>query len=182
MTWDRRPRYDGYDILDRYLRYEAWTLRHFIDRCRDVSTAQLHQQFDIGHQTAHDTIVHIIENLEVWTDLMRERAVRQLPPLSDDVESYLQRFDAAMADFTDCAQTLVAGGRLNARYLDALDDPPKAKTFGGTILHVLTHTTVHRWELQHILQRLGLDDLIEGDVLSWEARFRQEALRKMNGG
>jgi uncharacterized damage-inducible protein DinB len=164
------------DILDRYLGYEAWTLRYFIDRCRQVSPAQLHQQFDISHGTLHATLAHIIGNIEVWTDLMRERPVRSLPPLPETTEDYLERFDAAMADFADCARGLVVEGRLDATYVDVLDTPPEPKTFGGTLLHVLTHTTVHRWEIQHMLQRLGLGDLIEGDVLSWEWRMHHPAL------
>ena len=163
------------DILDRYIRYEAWTLRHLIERCHELSPDQLRQPFDIGNGTVHDTLTHIIENVEVWTDLMRERAVRELPALSASVENYLQRFDASMADFTDCARVLAGEGRLDATYVDVLDNPPAPKTFGGTLLHVLTHTTVHRWEMQHMLQRLGLADLIEGDVLSWEARIQFQA-------
>ena len=69
------------DILDSYLGYEAWTLRYFIERCRDVSLAQLQQSFDIGLGTVHATLTHIIGNMEVWTDLLRERPVRHLPPL-----------------------------------------------------------------------------------------------------
>lgn len=159
------------DILDRYLGYEAWTLRHFIERCREVSSAQLHQQFDIGHGTIHDTVAHVIGNVETWTDLMRERPIRNLPS-AGTVDSYLQRFDDAMADFADCARGLAAAGRLDDMYMDVLDNPPTSKTFGGTLLHVLTHTTVHRWEIQHMLQRLGLHDLIEGDALSWERRIQ----------
>ncbi|HEU5376207.1 MAG TPA: DinB family protein [Ktedonobacteraceae bacterium] len=155
-------------ILDRYLGYEEWTLRHFIERCREISPSDLHQHFDIGPGTVHDTLAHIIHNIEAWTDMMRESPVRELPPLSDNADSYLQRFNDAMADFTDLAHTLSAEGRLDGTYKDVLDSPPQPKTFGGTILHVLTHTTVHRWEVQHMLQRLGLSDLIEGDVLGWE--------------
>lgn len=160
------------DILDRYLGYEAWTLRYFINRCRDISPSQLHQPFDIGHGTVHATVEHIISNLESWTDLMRERPVRHLPPLAATADNYLQRFDDAIADFADCARMLVAEGRLDETYMDVLDTPPESKTFGGTLLHVLTHTTVHRWEIQHMLQRLGLDDLIEGDALSWDTKNR----------
>ena len=160
------------DILDRYLGYEAWTLRHFIARCAELSPKQLYQPFDVGPGSVQATLSHIIANLETWTDLLRERPVRQLGPFQDQVEDYLRRFDAAMADFTDCARTLAAAGRLDATYLDVLDTPPQPKTFGGTVLHVLTHTTVHRWELQHMLQRLGLRDLLEGDALSWEQQAR----------
>ncbi len=160
------------DILDRYLSYEAWTLRYFIERCRELIPAQLHQPFDIGHGTVHDTINHIIGNIEVWTDLMRERPVRDLPLLATNPDSYLQRFDAAMADFAAFARLLATEGRLDESYLDVLDTPPQPKTFGGTLLHMLTHTTVHRWEIQHMLQRLGLSDLIEGDALGWEMKHR----------
>lgn len=160
------------DILDRYLDYEAWTLRHFIMRCRELTPSQLQQSFDIGHGTVHATVAHIIDNLEIWTDLMLERDIRRFPPLVATADSYLQRLDEAMADFAACACMLVAEGRLDETYVDVLATPPKSKTFGGTLLHVLTHTTVHRWEMQHMLQRLGLPDLLEGDALSWETKHR----------
>ena len=160
------------DVLERYLGYEAWTLRHFIERCRELEPAQLQQRFDIGVGSVAATLAHIIGNLETWTDLMLERPVRAVIPLSASMDVCLERFEAAMADFAACARMLAATGRLDATYQDVLDNPPTAKTFGGTILHVLTHTTVHRWEMQHMLQRLGLADLLEGDVLGWEQRER----------
>lgn len=161
------------DILERYLGYEGWTLRHFIGRCGELTPAQLRQRFDIGHGTLYETLAHIIENLEMWTDLLRERPVRDLPPVPDNVEDCLKRFDAAMSDLSDCARRLAADGRLDETYVDVLDKPPTRKTFGGTVLHVLTHTTVHRWEMQHILQRLGVGELLEGDALGWERRTRE---------
>ncbi len=161
------------DILDRYLGYEAWTLRHFIDRCREVPAAQLQQQFDIGQGTIDATLRHIIRNVEAWTDLMRGDPQRQRPSMAGTIDDYLVRFDAAMAEFDGYARMLAAEGRLDDTYMDVYDDPPVSKTFGGTILHVLTHTTVHRWEMQHMLQRLGLTDLLEGDALGWEQQVRQ---------
>ncbi len=158
------------DILERYLGYESWTLRHMLARCAELSSDQLHAAFDIGPGSLHATVTHIIRNLEVWTDLMRAREVRSLPPLADNSADYLARFDAAMADFSEWARELAAAGRLDDTYFDVLDNPPQAKTFGGTLLHVLTHTTVHRWEVQHMLARSGLADVIEGDALSWEQR------------
>ncbi len=103
----------------------------------------------------HDTLAHVIGNGETWTDLMRERPVRRLPP-AETTSGHLQRFNAAMGDFADCARGLVTEGRFDEMYMDVLDNPPTPKTFGGTLLHVLTHTTMHRWEIQHILQRLAV--------------------------
>ena len=164
------------DILERYLGYETWTLRHMIMRCQELTPTQLLEPFAVGPGSLHVTLTHIIGNLEVWTDLMRAREVRALPPLEADADAYLQRFDAAMDDFSAYARTLAAQNRLDDTYLDVLDNPPQAKSYGGTILHLLTHTSVHRWEIQHMLQRLGLDDLIEGDALGWEWRRDHHAL------
>jgi uncharacterized damage-inducible protein DinB len=172
------------DILDRYLGYETWTLRHLISRCRAFTAAQLHQPFDVGPGSLHKTLDHVIRNIEVWTDLMRGSEVRNLPPLGEGagqsganvVDEYLTRFDNAMADFSALARALAAQNRLDDTYMDVLDNPPQPKTFGGTLLHVLTHTSVHRWEMQHMMQRLGIEDLIEGDALSWEWRLQQGEL------
>ena len=164
------------DMLDRYLGYERWTLRHFIVRCRELTPIQLHRKFDIGPGTVYDTMNHIIGNIEAWTDLMRERPMRQLPKLPDDIDVWLKRFDGALVDFAYFARLIVASNRLDDTYMDVLDNPPQAKTFGGTILHVLTHTTVHRWEVQHMLQRLGLRNLLEGDALSWDMRAQHGEL------
>lgn len=162
------------DILERYLGYEAWTLRYMIVRSRELTRAQLHQEFDIGNGTLHATLSHIIRNIEVWRDLMRNGlqsgGVHEYPPLHDNADNYLQRYEEAMADFSQLARELATAGRLDETYMDILDKPPTAKSYGGTILHLLTHTTVHRWEVQHILQRLGITDIIEGDALSWEAQ------------
>lgn len=172
------------DILDRYLGYETWTLRHLINRCQELTAAQLHQPFDVGPGSLHKTLDHVIRNVEVWTDLMAGREVRNLPPLGEGaeqssaslVDEYLLRFDNAMADFSALARELAAQNRLDESYIDVLDTPPQSKTYGGTLLHVLTHTSVHRWEMQHMMQRLGIKDLIEGDALSWEWRLQHGEL------
>jgi uncharacterized damage-inducible protein DinB len=160
------------DILDRYLGYEGWTTRHIITRSQELTREQLHQPFDIGQGSLHETLTHIIRNLEAWTALMRSEPETQRPPIADNTAAYFERFDAAMADFSNLARSMAAANRLDDTYLDTYDNPPVAKSYGGTILHVLTHTTVHRWEAQHILQRLGISDLIEGDALGWEMQTR----------
>jgi uncharacterized damage-inducible protein DinB len=60
--------------------------------------------------------------------------------------------------------------RWDERWVDTLEDPPQEKTYGGAILHVITHNTHHRGELLHMLARLGLEDLPEGDLMGWEMR------------
>jgi uncharacterized damage-inducible protein DinB len=79
------------------------------------------------------------------------------------------RFAAAYSDFARVARSARDAGRLNELFVDTLDVPPREKSFAAAILHVLTHDHLHRSELLHMLDRLGVQKLIEGDVLSWEA-------------
>jgi hypothetical protein len=46
------------------------------------------------------------------------------------------------------------------------------RTLGGVIAHVITHSMHHRAQAMYIMDRLGVPDIIEGDVLGWEAQAR----------
>lgn len=158
------------DILERLLRHDAWTTRQILLRCQELTDAQLDQHFDIGHESVRATLLHIIGNMEVWTDLMRGRLPRlEAPATAPSVAHLRARLDAAALDLAELSLRLAGERRLDARWTDTLDDPPRPKTYGGAIAHVLTHSHVHRGEVLHMLARLGLRDLPEGDVLSWEA-------------
>jgi uncharacterized damage-inducible protein DinB len=50
--------------------HDAWTTRQILERFRELDDSQLHQAFDIGHETVYDTLVHMIGNVRTWTDLM----------------------------------------------------------------------------------------------------------------
>ena len=166
------------DILDRLLGHDQWTKRLLLGRCLELSDAQLDQWFDTGVGSVRATLQHTIGNVEVWTDLMRgrvDRAVLHSEGQPPSVSELLERHDRASVAFAMLARQLRDEGRLDDLWVDQLDDPPKEKTYGGAIGHVLTHSHFHRAELLHMLQRLGLADLPEGDLLSWEAQARQAA-------
>ena len=63
------------------------------------------------------------------------------------------------------ANNAVLCGAVALSYEDLLRDACR-------IAHVLTHNHFHRAELLHMLARLGLPDLPEGDLLSWEQQTR----------
>ena len=161
------------DLLDRLLGQDAWTTRQILLRCRELTDEQLHRRFDVGHESVHATLVHLVGNVRIWTDLMAgtprvvDRSWRDL-----SVDELIARHDAAAADFAALARRIRDEGRLDEEWIDTLDDPPTAKTYGGAIAHVLTHDMHHRSELLHMLHRIGLPDLPQGDVLSWEAAVR----------
>lgn len=163
------------DILDRLLGHDAWATRQLLLRCRELSDEQLDRDFDIGHRSVRTTLLHIIRNMEVWTDLMAGRPVR--PDTRDDpagrsVDGLLRRLDAAAADLAAIATRIVREDRLDELWVDCLDQPPQRKSYGGAIAHVITHSMHHRAQLLYLLRCLGVSGLIEGDVLSWESELR----------
>jgi uncharacterized damage-inducible protein DinB len=105
---------------------------------------------------------------------MRERPVRRTPEQAGATPDHgLARCDAAYEEFGQFARRINDQARLDDMYADVLDRPPRRKTFGGTIAHVITHNMHHRCEVMHMPGRLGVPGLIEGDALSWEAQARQ---------
>ncbi len=163
------------DLLDRLLGHDAWTTGQVLASAAGLTDAQLDQDFDIGHRTVRETLAHLIGNVEVWTDLMAERPMRADAAGPATLAALQRRYAAAAADFGQGARARREAGELNSIYMDVLDRPPRAKSVGGTILHVLTHNHQHRAELLHMLQRLGCQDLVEGDVLGWEMQAEKES-------
>ena len=163
------------DLLDRLLAHDAWTTRQLLILAQPLTEAQWTQPFDIGHVTLRATLEHMIFNVETWTALMDGAAHPGDQPTFTGLSTadLLERHDAAMAAFSALAQRVRATDSWDVRWVDILDDPPAEKTYGGAIAHVITHNMHHRSEVMHVLHRLGVDDIIEGDVLSWEAAAGQ---------
>jgi uncharacterized damage-inducible protein DinB len=165
------------DLLDRLLGHDAWTTRHLLLRCEELSDAQLDQAFDIGHRSVRATLLHIIRNIEVWSDLMAGQPVRanlndQSPGRS--VPGMMTRLDLAAADLSAVAHSVAQRGGWDEQWLDHLDDPPAHKTYGASIAHIITHSMHHRAQVLYMLRRLGLVGLPEGDVFSWERQARAD--------
>ena len=158
------------DLLDRLLGHDADTTRQVLLLSQDLSDEQLDRDIDIGHRTLRSTFAHMIGNVEIWTDLIAERPVDR-SPAGTTVGDFLERQERSHSEFAELARKVQAEGRLDDTYIDTLDNPPTAKTFGGTIADLITHNMLHRSEALHILQRLGVENLPEGDVLGWESSY-----------
>ena len=161
------------DLTDRLLDHDAWTTQLLLARCRDLTDEQLDRDFDIGHRTVRATLVHVIRNVEVWSDLMASGAVRDDPGLNgQSVSELTARLTSAAADLAKVTRAVAERAGWDDEWVDPLDSPPTRKTFGGAIAHVITHSMHHRAQLLYILRRLGVKGLPEGDVLSWEQHVR----------
>jgi len=155
------------DLLDRLLAHDAWTTAQLILRARELSDEQLDRYMNIGPGSVRATLAHIVWNTEAWACLMTGESPVRLPspPVLDDIS---QRHEIATQRLARLGRDVADRSAWDDRWIDELDDPPSEKTFGGAIAHVLTHSMHHRAQLLNMMRRLGLTDLPEGDVLTWE--------------
>jgi uncharacterized damage-inducible protein DinB len=164
------------DILDRLLGHDAWTTRQLLLRCRELTDEQLDRQFEIAHRSVRTTLLHMIRNMEVWTDLIAEQPIRaneNNTPQGRSVEGLLRRLDVVAVDLAAVSTRLQRENKLDQCFVDHLDNPPRKKPYGGAIVHVITHSMHHRAQLLYMLRLLSVQNLIEGDALSWEMQQRQ---------
>ena len=162
------------DLLDRFLGHDAWTTRQLLLRCRDLTDEQLDRAFPIGPGSLRATFDHIVYNTEVWTDLMTGLPIPPHPgSAATSIARLIERHDASAARFATVARALQREGKLDELFADTEEDGTIVmKTFGGGIAHVITHSMHHRAQVLNMMRHLGMTDLIEGDVLTWERLHR----------
>ena len=158
------------DLLDRLLGHDAWTTGLLLARCEELTDEQLDRDIDIGHRTVRRTLDHLIWNMQAWGN---ERAGRPLGERGgSSVPELRARLAAGAAVLAEVSRGVAARGAWDEEWVPAEDGPRMERTFGGTIAHVITHSMHHRAQLLYMLRVLGLKDLPEGDVLTWEALVR----------
>ena len=163
------------DLLDRLLAHDIWSTRQLLLQSKPLTEAQLDQLFDVDSRTLRACFVHIIQVMETWNDLLYERPVRpssELSAKSQSLEGLRARLEEAGEEFAAISTKIARENRWDDQFTDVLDNPPRKKSFGGTIAHVITHSMHHRAQVMYMMEQLGIRDHIEGDVLGWEQTLR----------
>ena len=154
------------DLLDRLLGHDSWTTRQLLDICASLTDKQLDRDFEIGHRTLRATLHHVIQNMEIWSSLMAGEQVTQQHDRS--VTAMVERLTVASDRLVKVGRRIADRGAWDELWTDCLDDPPRDKTYGAGIAHVITHSMHHRAQLLYMLRSIGIMNLPEGDVFSWE--------------
>jgi uncharacterized damage-inducible protein DinB/ribosomal protein S18 acetylase RimI-like enzyme len=183
-TWSKET-IASMDLLDRLLGHDAWTTRQFLDICRRLDDAQLDREFDCGHRTVRATLLHLIRNMEVWCDLMAGGPIRTdegKTPVGRSITGLTARLDVVAADLARIARDVASRSAWDDRWTDFLDNPPREKTYGAAVGHIITHSMHHRAQLLYLLRLTGVSDLPEGDVFSWENQSHGAAKQSVLSG
>ncbi len=154
------------NLLDRLLGYDRFTTDRVLDLCRDLPDADLDRDFDIGNRTIRRTLDHMLAAMELWTGLMAGERRGRSEPTNASIADLLARHAAIHDRFDAVVREVAAAGRLDDTFTDHHDIQ---QSYGATILQVMAwHNVHHRSEILHMLQRLGVPDLPDGDPQEWE--------------
>ncbi|QDV48061.1 DinB family protein [Gimesia fumaroli] len=153
------------DLLDRLLAHDAWTTRQLLEICATLPDEQLDHEFDIGHRTLRATLHHIIGNMEIWSALMAGEPIERSS--NQTIAEMRERLSAAAARLKTIGTQVQQTNGWDDVWIDHLDDPPREKTFGTALAHIVTHSMHHRAQVLYMLRLSGVESLPEGDVFSW---------------
>jgi uncharacterized damage-inducible protein DinB len=153
------PTADPIDILHTH---DRWATHQLLDAMDKLPVDALHRSFPIGLSTLHDTIVHNVGAIQVWTDTLARRTAR--PWISDEkrtVAELRRIFDVAIADLAAVARQ----GPMD----EAFTRTNKAgMTFnlsrGEILMHLATHGVHHRAQALNMLRQLGVSPLPQSSV------------------
>jgi hypothetical protein len=91
--------------------------------------------------------------MEAWSALMAGGT--SLPPLppreAESIASLADRLTRAAVALAHLAHAVHARDGWDDRWLDVLDSPPKGKSYGGALAHVITHSMHHRAQRLYML-------------------------------
>jgi uncharacterized damage-inducible protein DinB len=157
------------DLLDRQLAHDEWATAQLLELSRDLSDAQLDQEFDIGHRTLRETLDHLIFVVDFWTSLMAGQPVKWERNVHRSIAEITDRHARFYPAFATIARRILDEQRLDDTFTDHFGGP---MTYDGAISHVILHNAEHRVEAVHMLGRLGLDNVPEVDHGLWDYERR----------
>jgi uncharacterized damage-inducible protein DinB len=155
------------DLIERLLGHGRWFTEYFLQAALPLSDEQLDREFDIGHRTYRKTAVHLVNVIDGETARLRGVPPAERLPEHASIPDTLAAHKIAYDTFEEAVRATVSAGidKQNATYGDNYGIP---QSYGGTVLYVITQNVVRLSELRHFLVRLGVEDLLEGDVQEWE--------------
>jgi uncharacterized damage-inducible protein DinB len=107
----------------------------------------------------------------IWSDQIASRAIRTKPvpgPEGWSIDALTARLDRAAADLAAASRGVRDRGGYDDTWTETFDGAPRPRTFGTTIVHVITHSMHHRAQIIYMLKQLGAADVPEGDAIAWE--------------
>jgi AraC family transcriptional regulator len=161
------------DLLTRMVEHHIWLTGEMITRAGRLSAGQLDQHIEVSvdddQQTVRSLLSRLIGQMDMWNCAIANQAYDWSLEDHESVEAMRQRLGRVAPAFLSEVRAVIADGRLDETFVDALCEPAEIFTYGGMIAHVLTFAAHRRTLVALALNNAGVGDLGWGDPMRWIA-------------
>lgn len=157
------------DPLKILLHFDRWATERLFAVCRQLSDAQLDQEFEIGLKSLRRTFSHLVANMNWWADIADSRPQREFDRSQGSLDEIVRRFEEAWDDWAGILNRS-SPQRMAEVIVDEFDNPEYGKgtlrfVRSAVVLHILNHGAHHRAQCLNMLRHLGVNPLPEIDLI-----------------
>jgi AraC family transcriptional regulator len=163
------------DLLSKMVEHHIWLTGEMIARARRLDDAVLDKPIVISVEgvdddpTLRSLLSRLVGQLAMWNAAMASRDYDWAVEEHESVESMRRRLAVEGPTYLAHVRDVIAQGRLDDTFVDALCEPAEVFTYGGVIAHVLTFAAHRRTLVAGALIDAGITDLGAGDPRRWVA-------------
>jgi AraC family transcriptional regulator len=163
------------DLLTKMAEHHVWLVGELVERAGRLSDAQLDEKIRVsvdnedGKMTTRSIVSRLIGQMDMWMCAIEMREYDWSQEQDEAVDAMRARLARTGPGWLSQVQDVIAAGRLDDTFVDALCDPPEVFTYGGMIAHVLTFAAYNRTLVVQAMQEAGVTDLGWGDPMKWVA-------------
>jgi AraC family transcriptional regulator len=164
------------DLLSKMVDHHVWLVGEMVDRAATLSDDQLDTLVRVsvdnedGSMTLRSILSRLIGQMDMWMCAIEMRSYDWERERNESVSAMKARLAEIGPAYRRQVADVIAAGRLDDTFVDALCEPAEVFTYGGMIAHVLTFAAYNRTLAVQALGEAGVEDLGFGDPMAWVAQ------------
>ena len=172
-----RDRVTPMELLTKMVEHHVWLTGEMISCAARLSDDELDElirlDVDEDQQTIRSLLSRLVGQMGMWNAALADRPYDWGVEEHESIESLRERLAVEGPTYLGHVREVVAQGRLDDTFVDALCEPAEVFTYGGMIAHVLTFAAHRRTLVALALDAHGVKDIGWGDPMRWVAQPRQ---------
>jgi len=161
------------DLLNAMVEHHVWLVGEMIERAATLPQERLDARIELSVEgidedpTIRSLLARLVGQMAMWNAAAASRAYDFASERGRSIIELRAKLAEEGPAFLGLVRDVVADGRLDETFVDALCEPPEVFTYGGMVAHVLTFAAHRRTLVAGALIDAGVGDLGAGDPMRW---------------
>jgi uncharacterized damage-inducible protein DinB len=153
------------DPVGILLAHDRWATREILGACAGLTGEQFHRRFEMGRGSLHDTLVHMLGAMNLWTQGLAGKPMEGR--LEEDPPRTVEEIGALLETVSDAFAAEIGRLPLEGTMSRVRGGRTYVFTRGAVLAHVATHGAHHRAQCLNMLRQLGVSPLPASSVAEW---------------